>query len=70
MKCFTYKSEYGVHGHHTCTSCVKEKLAWATVKWHWVISNIMLFKIVIPLRTKEWSRFKFNTILHALLCGP
>ena len=29
---------------------LKEELAWATDKWLWVISNIMLFKIVIPLR--------------------
>ena len=25
--------------------CLKEKLAWATDKWPWVISNIMLVEI-------------------------
>ena len=29
---------------------LKEELAWATDKWVWVISKILLFKTVIPLR--------------------
>ena len=29
---------------------LKEELAWATDKWLWVISNIMLLKIAISLR--------------------
>ena len=29
---------------------LKEELAWATDKRLWVINNIMLFKIFIPLR--------------------
>ena len=32
---------------------LKEELAWATDKWLQVISNIMLFKTVIPLETEE-----------------
>ena len=28
---------------------LKEELAWAIDGWLWVISNIMLFRIVIPL---------------------
>ena len=34
-----------------CVSrCLKEELPWASDKWLRVISNIMLFKTVIPLR--------------------
>ena len=36
----------GVH----VSRCLKEELAWATDKQLRVISNIMLFKTVIPLR--------------------
>ena len=32
---------------------LKEELAWATDKWLWVIRNVMLFKTVMPLKTKE-----------------
>ena len=32
---------------------LKEELAWATDKWLQVISNIMLFKTVIPLKLKN-----------------
>ena len=32
---------------------LKEELTWATDKWLQVISNIMLFKTVIPLRNKR-----------------
>ena len=41
--------------------CLKEELAWATDKWLWVISIIMLFRTIITL---------FKTILYALPCGP
>ena len=33
--------------------CLKEALAWALDKGLWIIGNTMLFKTVIPLRTKE-----------------
>ena len=36
----------GVH----VLKCLKEELVWATDKRLWVISNIILFKTVIPLR--------------------
>ena len=29
---------------------LEEELAWDIDKWHWVISNKMLIKTVIPLR--------------------
>ena len=45
---FSYKGGCGVHG---CTRIkeIKEEMAWATDKRLQVISNIMLFKTVIPL---------------------
>ena len=43
MKQFSYKGGCGVHGY------LKE-LAWATYKQVHVISNIILFKTVMPLR--------------------
>ena len=48
-KRFSFKGGRGMHG---CTriKVFKEELAWATYKWLRVISNIMLFKTVIPLR--------------------
>ena len=49
---------------------LKEELAWAMHKRLRVVSNKMLFKTVIPQKTKEKSRFKFKTILYALLCDP
>ena len=36
----------GIH----VSRCLKGELAWAIDKWLLVISNIMLFKTVIPLR--------------------
>ena len=30
----------------------------------------LLFKTIIPLRNLRIKLFKFETILHALLCGP
>ena len=47
---FSYKSscEYVVIIH--TPKCLKEELAWAADKQNWVISNIMLFKTVVPLR--------------------
>ena len=39
---------------------LKEELAWDIDKWLWVISNKMLFKTVIPLKTKEQSHFNFK----------
>ena len=46
---FSHKDGCGVHG---CTriEAIKEELAWGTDKQLQVISNIMLFKTVIPLR--------------------
>ena len=50
-KCFSYKGGCGVRGRTVHVSrCLKEELAWATYKRFQVISNIMLFKTVIPLR--------------------
>ena len=37
--------------------CLKQELAWATDKLLWVISNIMLFKTVIPLRNLRIKLF-------------
>ena len=44
---------------------LKEELAWDTYKQLWIISNIMLFKAVIPL-----SKLKNGTILslHNIVC--
>ena len=36
---------------------LKEELAWAIDKQLWIISNIMLFKTVIPLRNYEIKPF-------------
>ena len=49
MERFSYKGGCGVHG-HTISRHLKEELAWATDKWLWIISNIMLFETVVPLR--------------------
>ena len=46
---------------------LKEELAWAIDKWLQLISNKMLFKIVIPLRNQ---RIKLKATLYPLLCGP
>ena len=50
MKRFSYKCGCGVR---ECTHIeeFKEELAWATDKWLQVVSNKMLFKTVIPLRS-------------------
>ena len=48
-KHFSYKGGRGMCG-HTRIEAFKEELAWATYKRLRVISNIMLFKTVIPLR--------------------
>ena len=52
-------------------SHLKEELAWAVDKQLRVISTIKNNKSTKELKeTKELSRFKFKTILYALLCGP
>ena len=40
-----------------CIDVLKEELAWATDKLLRVISNIMLFKTVIPLRNQRTKPF-------------
>ncbi len=45
MEHFSYKGGCGIH----VLMHLEEKLAWATDKKLWVISNIMLFKTVMPL---------------------
>ena len=46
---------------------LKEELAWATDKWFQVISNIMLFKTVVPLRNivcvAMWSVVTYSNCL-------
>ena len=44
---FSYKGGCGVHG-RTRIKVIKEELAWATDKRLQVISNVVLFKTVIP----------------------
>ena len=51
-KRFSHKGGCGVHG-RTRIEVLKEELTWATYKQFQVISNIMLFKTVIPLKAKE-----------------
>ena len=46
---FSYKGGCVVCG-STHIKAFKEELAWATHKWFWLISNIMLFITVVPLR--------------------
>ena len=46
---FRYKGRYGMHG-HTHIEVIKEELTWTIDKQLQIISNIMLFKTVIPLR--------------------
>ena len=48
-KRFSYKGGCGARG-RTRIEAFKKELAWATYKRLRVISNIMLFKTVIPLR--------------------
>ena len=48
MEHFSYKSGCGMCG---CMNIeTQQELAWTTDKWLRVISNVMLFKITIPLR--------------------
>ena len=56
------------------SSHLKEELTWAIDKRLWVISTIMLLKYSKSIKelkeTKEYSHFKFKTILYVLLCSP
>ena len=54
------------------SSHLKEELAWVVDKRLRVISTIMLFKNSKTTKElkKGTSRFKFETILYMLLCGP
>ena len=46
MEHFSHKDGCGV----MCIEALEEELALATNKWLQVISNIMLYKIIIPIR--------------------
>ena len=60
-----------VSRHPTLKNRVGRRKTKATDKRLWVIITIMLFVKPKELKgTKELSRFKFKTILFALLCGP
>ena len=48
-KHFGYKGGCGVCVGVHVSRHLKEELAWATYRWLQVLSNIMLFKTVIPL---------------------
>ena len=48
-KRFSHKGGCGVHG-RMCIEVLKEELTWATYKRFQIISNIMLFETVIPLK--------------------
>ena len=48
MKCFSHKHGCSVRGCTRIEAC--KELAWATYERFQVISSIMLFKTVIPLR--------------------
>ena len=51
-------------------SHLKEELTWSIDKQLRVISTLENSKSIKDLKeTKEYSRFKFKTILYALLCG-
>ena len=43
MEYFSFEGGRGWHGRMR-TESLKEELAWATDKWLWAISTIMLFK--------------------------
>ena len=47
---FGYNGGCGMQGVHV-SKLLKEELAWATDKWLHVISNMMLFKTVVLLRS-------------------
>ena len=55
MVYFNYKG--GCDIHKCITIWAFKKLAWATDKLLEVISNIMLFKTVIPLRIQRIKQF-------------
>ena len=65
---FNYKGGCGVCQRMHIEEFKRRSLAWAIDKWLQVVSNKMLFNTVMPLRNKRKSRFKFKTILYALLC--
>ena len=49
---------------------LKVELAWVTDKWLQVISNIMLFKTVIPLRNlKNKAVLSINNIVCVAMCS-
>ena len=49
---------------------LKEELAWTTHKQLQVMSNIMLFKTVIPIKNYRIEPFKVIKILYVVLYGP
>ena len=49
MECFSYKGGCGIR-ERTHIETFKEELAWVIDKRLCIISNKMLFKIVVPLR--------------------
>ena len=53
MEHFSYKGGYDVRERTRIKEFIKEELAWAIDKHLQVISNKMLFKIVIPLRNSR-----------------
>ena len=55
MKCFSHKGGCGVCGCTRIEAC--KELAWATYERFQVISSIMLFKTVIPLRNYRIKPF-------------
>ena len=55
MKCFGHKGGCGVSGRTRIEAC--KELAWATYVRFQVISSIMLFKTVIPLRNYRIKLF-------------
>ena len=64
---FSYKGGCDIH-EHMHIKAFKRTAGLGYRKWLQVISNAML---VIPLRiSKDHGRFKFKTILYALLCDP
>ena len=59
MEYFSYKSEYGI-----CVSNhLKEKLAWPIDKWYWLISNVILLKIVVTVKNKIVLSLKLHNML-------
>ena len=62
---FSYKGGCDVCG-HTHIEVFKRRAAWATDKWLWVFSNIMLFKTVIHT-TKKLKNKTFLS-LNNIVC--